>query len=80
MVAEDTLTFWKGIADVGLLGEVVTNISTELLEMLNGVRQRQETAVLQDTGTQRGRMATSCFLVCEVFHRLTPGAETVTSS
>lgn len=52
--AEDTLTFWKGIADVGLLGEVVTNISSELLEMLNGVQQRQETAALQDTGTPRG--------------------------
>ncbi|XP_029700793.1 glucocorticoid modulatory element-binding protein 1 isoform X1 [Takifugu rubripes] len=48
-ISEDTLTFWKGIADVGLLGEVVTNISSELLEMLNGVQQRQETAALQDT-------------------------------
>ncbi|XP_044026880.1 glucocorticoid modulatory element-binding protein 1 isoform X3 [Siniperca chuatsi] len=46
---EDTLNFWKGIADVGLLGEVVTNISTELLELLNGVQQRREPAALQDT-------------------------------
>lgn len=76
MLAEDTLTFWKGIADVGLLGEVVTNISSELLEMLNGVQQRQETAALQDTGMQRRRRSTSCFLVCP---RLLPGAETVTS-
>lgn len=44
------MNFWKGIADVGLLGEVVTNISTELLELLNGVKQRSETAALQDTG------------------------------
>lgn len=51
---EDTLNFWKGIADVGLLGEVVTNISTELLELLNGVQQRRETAALQDTGTEQG--------------------------
>lgn len=49
--SEETLNFWKGIADVGLLGEVVTNISTELLELLNGVKQRSETAALQDTGT-----------------------------
>lgn len=48
-ISEDTLNFWKGIADVGLLGEVVTNISTELLELLNGVQQRREPAVLQDT-------------------------------
>lgn len=50
---EDTLNFWKGIADVGLLGEVVNNISTELLEMLNGVQQRREPATLQDTGTEQ---------------------------
>ncbi|XP_028453459.1 glucocorticoid modulatory element-binding protein 1 isoform X1 [Perca flavescens] len=49
-ISEDTLNFWKGIADVGLLGEVVTNISTELLELLNGVQQRREPAGLQDTG------------------------------
>ncbi|XP_059206138.1 glucocorticoid modulatory element-binding protein 1 isoform X2 [Centropristis striata] len=48
-ISEDTLNFWKGIADVGLLGEVVTNISTELLELLNGVQQRREPAALQDT-------------------------------
>lgn len=54
MLAEDTLTFWKGIADVGLLGEVVSNISSELLRMLSGLQQ-QETAALQDTGTSGPR-------------------------
>ncbi|KAL6100071.1 gmeb1 [Pungitius sinensis] len=48
-ISEETLNFWKGIADVGLLGEVVTNISTELVELLNGVQQRREPAALQDT-------------------------------
>lgn len=48
-ISEDTLNFWKGIADVGLLGEVVTNINTELLALLNGVQQRNEPGVLQDT-------------------------------
>uniref|UniRef100_A0A3Q4IBK3 Glucocorticoid modulatory element binding protein 1 n=1 Tax=Neolamprologus brichardi TaxID=32507 RepID=A0A3Q4IBK3_NEOBR len=47
--AEDTLNFWKGIADVGLLGEVVTNINTELVELLNSVQQRMDPASLQDT-------------------------------
>lgn len=48
-ISEDTLNFWKGIADVGLLGEVVTNINTELLALLNGVQQRNDPGVLQDT-------------------------------
>ncbi|XP_029022297.1 glucocorticoid modulatory element-binding protein 1 isoform X2 [Betta splendens] len=48
-ISEDTLNFWKGIADVGLLGEVVTNISTELLELLNGVQLHRDPAVLQDS-------------------------------
>ncbi|XP_036808876.1 glucocorticoid modulatory element-binding protein 1 isoform X4 [Oncorhynchus mykiss] len=46
---EETLNFWKGIADVGLMGEVVDNIRTELLEMLRGVQLRSEQAALQDT-------------------------------
>ena len=49
---EDALNFWKGIADVGLLGEVVTNINTELVQLLNGVLQRREQAALQDTGKE----------------------------
>lgn len=49
-VAEDTLAFWKGIADVGLLGEVVTNIQKELMEMLAGVQQRMGQTPLQITG------------------------------
>uniref|UniRef100_A0A1A7Z0C9 Glucocorticoid modulatory element binding protein 1 n=1 Tax=Iconisemion striatum TaxID=60296 RepID=A0A1A7Z0C9_9TELE len=47
-ISEDTLNFWKGIADVGLLGEVVTNINTELVQMLNGVLQRREQTTIQD--------------------------------
>ncbi|XP_074543752.1 glucocorticoid modulatory element-binding protein 1 isoform X2 [Halichoeres trimaculatus] len=48
-ISEDTLNFWKGIADVGLLGEVVTNISTVLQELLSGVQQRKEPGVLEET-------------------------------
>ncbi|XP_060760767.1 glucocorticoid modulatory element-binding protein 1 isoform X2 [Neoarius graeffei] len=47
-ISEETLSFWKGIADVGLMGEVVSNIRTELLEMLRGVQLRSDQANLQD--------------------------------
>ncbi|MCI4395473.1 hypothetical protein PGIGA_G00180870 [Pangasianodon gigas] len=47
-ISEDTLSFWKGIADVGLMGEVVSNIRTELLEMLRGVQLRSDQPNLQD--------------------------------
>ncbi|XP_054620431.1 glucocorticoid modulatory element-binding protein 1 isoform X2 [Dunckerocampus dactyliophorus] len=48
-LTEDTLNFWIGIADVGLLGEVVAKISSELLDLLNGMPVLKESAVLQDT-------------------------------
>ncbi|XP_028820666.1 glucocorticoid modulatory element-binding protein 1 isoform X2 [Denticeps clupeoides] len=48
-ISEDALNFWNGIADVGLMGEVVSNIRTELLEMLRGVQLRSDQAALQDT-------------------------------
>ncbi|CDQ83467.1 unnamed protein product [Oncorhynchus mykiss] len=47
-ISEETLNFWRGIADVGLMGEVVDNIRTELLEMLRGVQLRSEQAAMQD--------------------------------
>ncbi|XP_035381583.1 glucocorticoid modulatory element-binding protein 1 isoform X1 [Electrophorus electricus] len=47
-ISEETLNFWKGIADVGLMGEVVSNIRTELLEMLRGVQLHSDQAGLQD--------------------------------
>ncbi|KAK2518508.1 Gmeb1 [Columba guinea] len=39
-ISEDTLMFWKGIADVGLMEEVVCNIQKEIEEVLRGVQQR----------------------------------------
>ncbi|XP_077403992.1 glucocorticoid modulatory element-binding protein 1 isoform X2 [Vanacampus margaritifer] len=45
----DSLNFWKGIANVGLLGEVVTKISTELLDLLNSLQLLKESVVLQNT-------------------------------
>uniref|UniRef100_W5M6Z7 Glucocorticoid modulatory element binding protein 1 n=1 Tax=Lepisosteus oculatus TaxID=7918 RepID=W5M6Z7_LEPOC len=47
-ISEETLSFWKGIADVGLMGEVVTNIRTELLALLRGVQLRSGQAALQE--------------------------------
>ncbi|XP_030075067.1 glucocorticoid modulatory element-binding protein 1 [Microcaecilia unicolor] len=39
-ISEDTLTFWKGIADIGLMDEVVSNIQKEIQELLKGVQER----------------------------------------
>ncbi|NXW74423.1 glucocorticoid modulatory element-binding protein 1 isoform X1 [Hirundo rustica] len=39
-ISEDTLMFWKGIADVGLMEEVLCNIQKEIEEVLRGVQQR----------------------------------------
>lgn len=49
-VPEDTLMFWKGIADVGLMEEVVCNIQKEIEELLRGVQQRLLQAPFQVTG------------------------------
>ncbi|CAL8298337.1 unnamed protein product [Lota lota] len=47
-LSEETLSFWKGIADVGLIGEVVSNITAELLGLLNGVQHAGDQAPMQD--------------------------------
>ncbi|KAK0133848.1 Glucocorticoid modulatory element-binding protein 1 [Merluccius polli] len=47
-ISEETLSFWKGIADVGLMGEVVSNITTELLGLLHGVQHAGDQAPMQD--------------------------------
>lgn len=48
-ISEDTLMFWKGIADVGLMEEVVCNIQKEIEELLRGVQQRLLPAPFQVT-------------------------------
>uniref|UniRef100_A0A8C2NJ21 Glucocorticoid modulatory element binding protein 1 n=1 Tax=Capra hircus TaxID=9925 RepID=A0A8C2NJ21_CAPHI len=48
-ISEDTLMFWKGIADVGLMEEVVCNIQKEIEELLRGVQQRLIQAPFQVT-------------------------------
>ncbi|XP_078538701.1 glucocorticoid modulatory element-binding protein 1 isoform X2 [Lissotriton helveticus] len=39
-ISDETLTFWKGIAEVGLMDEVVCNIQKEIQELLQTVQDR----------------------------------------
>ncbi|KAM4796737.1 glucocorticoid modulatory element-binding protein 1 isoform 2-T2 [Rhinophrynus dorsalis] len=39
-ISEETLLFWKGISDVGLMDEVITKVQTEIEDLLSGVQQR----------------------------------------
>ncbi|XP_063167722.1 glucocorticoid modulatory element-binding protein 1 isoform X1 [Candoia aspera] len=48
-ISEDMLMFWKGIADVGLMEEVVCNIQKEIEEVLRGVQQRLAQSPFQIT-------------------------------
>uniref|UniRef100_A0A670IMC1 Glucocorticoid modulatory element binding protein 1 n=1 Tax=Podarcis muralis TaxID=64176 RepID=A0A670IMC1_PODMU len=52
-ISEDTLMFWKGIADVGLMEEVVCNIQKEIEEVLRGVQQRLGQSPFQVTDLDR---------------------------
>ncbi|XP_043074058.1 glucocorticoid modulatory element-binding protein 1 [Puntigrus tetrazona] len=47
-ISDETLSFWRGIAEVGLMGEVVSNIRSELLSLLRGVQLRTDQSSLQD--------------------------------
>ncbi|KAG8143201.1 hypothetical protein E2320_000463, partial [Naja naja] len=49
-ISEEMLMFWKGIADVGLMEEVVCNIQKEIEEVLRGVQQRLAQSPFQITG------------------------------
>uniref|UniRef100_A0A8C2GCL4 Glucocorticoid modulatory element binding protein 1 n=1 Tax=Cyprinus carpio TaxID=7962 RepID=A0A8C2GCL4_CYPCA len=47
-ISDETLSFWRGIAEVGLMGEVVSNIRSELLSLLRGVQLHTDQSSLQD--------------------------------
>ncbi|XP_052389930.1 glucocorticoid modulatory element-binding protein 1 [Carassius gibelio] len=47
-ISDETLSFWRGITEVGLMGEVVSNIRSELLSLLRGVQLRTDPSSLQD--------------------------------
>ncbi|XP_044065390.1 glucocorticoid modulatory element-binding protein 1-like [Siniperca chuatsi] len=46
---DGVLSLWKGVADSGLMGEVLSGLQTELLATLKGVEDRSEKANLQET-------------------------------
>ncbi|XP_078027988.1 glucocorticoid modulatory element-binding protein 1-like isoform X2 [Epinephelus lanceolatus] len=46
---DGVLSLWKGVADSGLMGEVLSSLQTELLATLKGVEVRSEKASLQET-------------------------------
>ncbi|XP_066443495.1 glucocorticoid modulatory element-binding protein 2 isoform X3 [Eleutherodactylus coqui] len=46
-VADDTLGFWQGLRDAGLLGEVIQEFHQELLETMKGLKQRLQMPPIQ---------------------------------
>ncbi|XP_070822627.1 glucocorticoid modulatory element-binding protein 1-like isoform X1 [Chaetodon trifascialis] len=46
---DGVLSLWKGVADSGLMGEVLSTLQSELLATLKGVEVRSEKANLQET-------------------------------
>ncbi|CAB1333715.1 unnamed protein product [Coregonus sp. 'balchen'] len=48
IIPDGSLSFWRGIAEVGLMGEVLSSFRTELVAMLRGVEVRSEKAILQE--------------------------------
>ncbi|AWO96840.1 putative glucocorticoid modulatory element-binding protein 1-like [Scophthalmus maximus] len=46
---DGVFSLWKGVADSGLMGEVLSSLQTELLATLKGVEVRSEKANLQET-------------------------------
>ncbi|XP_040293134.1 glucocorticoid modulatory element-binding protein 2 isoform X2 [Bufo bufo] len=46
-VADDTLCFWQGLRDAGLLGEVIQEFHQELLETMKGLKQRLQMPPIQ---------------------------------
>ncbi|XP_041650163.1 glucocorticoid modulatory element-binding protein 1-like [Cheilinus undulatus] len=46
---DGVLSLWQGVADCGLMGEVLSSLQTELLATLKGVEARSEKATLQET-------------------------------
>lgn len=47
---DGVLSLWRGVADTGLMGEVLSSLQTELLAIFKGVELRSEKANLQKTG------------------------------
>ncbi|XP_063309831.1 glucocorticoid modulatory element-binding protein 1 [Pelobates fuscus] len=46
-ISEETLLFWKGISDVGLMDEVISKVQNEIEVLLSGVQQRMNDSPFQ---------------------------------
>ncbi|XP_069607156.1 glucocorticoid modulatory element-binding protein 2 isoform X1 [Ranitomeya imitator] len=46
-IADDTLGFWQGLRDAGLLGEVIQEFHQELLETMKGMKERLQMPPIQ---------------------------------
>ncbi|XP_051956655.1 glucocorticoid modulatory element-binding protein 2-like [Xyrauchen texanus] len=46
-IGEDTMTFWRGLKDAGLLDEVMEDLQTEIQEILKGLEERIQDPPLQ---------------------------------
>ncbi|XP_046899234.1 glucocorticoid modulatory element-binding protein 1-like isoform X3 [Hypomesus transpacificus] len=49
---DETLGFWRGVSDIGLMGDVLSSIRTELLSTLRGVEVRSDEASLLEAGLE----------------------------
>ncbi|XP_053309131.1 glucocorticoid modulatory element-binding protein 2 [Spea bombifrons] len=47
MIGDETLAFWQGLRDTGLLGDVLQEFHHELLETMRGLKQRLQTPPIQ---------------------------------
>ncbi|KAM8947513.1 glucocorticoid modulatory element-binding protein 2 [Pelodytes ibericus] len=46
-IADETLVFWQGLRDAGLLGEVIQEFHQELLETMKGLKERLQSPPIQ---------------------------------
>ncbi|KAF7663877.1 hypothetical protein LDENG_00199410 [Lucifuga dentata] len=60
-IADGVLSLWKGVADIGLMGEVLSSIQKKLLATLKGVEVRSEKDNLQEAD------AITLNSLCEMF-------------
>lgn len=50
LFSDGVLSLWNDVADLGLLGDVLSSLQTELLATLEGVDVRSGRGGLQETG------------------------------
>ncbi|XP_063815216.1 glucocorticoid modulatory element-binding protein 2 isoform X3 [Pseudophryne corroboree] len=46
-VGDDTLIFWQGLRDAGLLGDIIQEFHQELLETMKGLKERLQTPLFE---------------------------------